>query len=231
MSIPSRSSLSGIDMVTTAHLEHPHSSPAAVMLQGITWQTYQSLVLELESQPTKRLTYDNGVLEIWIPLPPHETYKRWLGRLVEIVAEEMDLEIRSLSSATWSRKDLLKGVEADECYYIQNEAAVRGKMEIDLTVDPPPDLAIEIDISSPSLPRLPIYAALSVPEIWQFDGEQFQILQLVAGEYEAQPQSQALPIVTVEIAKNFIAQAQEIGETSWAKAVRQRVRQQLNTKH
>jgi Uma2 family endonuclease len=144
-------------MFTVTHPHPPQDNPK-VTLQGITWQTYQSLVQDLESQPAKRLTYDNGMLEIFMPLPPHETYKRLLGRLVEIVTEELDLEIRSLSASTWSRKDLLKGVEADECYYIQNEAAVRGKMEIDLSMDPPPDLAIEIDISSPSLPRLPIYA-------------------------------------------------------------------------
>ena len=204
-------------------ITHPHrpKHDSGVTLQGITWQTYQSLVQELESQPAKRLTYDNGMLEIFMPLPPHETYKRLLGRLVEIVTEEMNLEIRSLSASTWSRKDLLKGVEADECYYIQNEAAVRGKMKIDLAVDPPPDLAIEIDISSPSLPRLPIYAALGVPEVWQFDGERVRLLKLVAGEYVAQNQSQALPMVAVEVVRGFLTQAQEMGETSWAKAVRQ----------
>jgi Uma2 family endonuclease len=205
-------------MLTVAY--PPQSNPG-VTLQGITWQTYQSLLQELESQPGKRLTYDNGVLEIFMPLPPHETYKRLLGRLVEIVTEEMDLEIRSLSASTWSRKDLLKGVEADECYYIQNEAAVRGKRSIDLTIDPPPDLAIEIDISNPSVPRLPIYAALGVPEVWQFDGENLKILGLVAEEYVTQSQSQSLPIVTVEVVKGLLSWAKEMGETSWAKAVRQ----------
>jgi Uma2 family endonuclease len=211
-------------MFTVTH-PHPQDNPK-VMLQGITWQTYQSLVQDLESQPAKRLTYDNGMLEIFMPLPPHETYKRLLGRLVEIVTEELDLEIRSLSASTWSRKDLLKGVEADECYYIQNEAAVRGRMEIDLSVDPPPDLAIEIDISSPSLPRLPIYAALGVPEVWQFDGERFKILELAATEYISQRQSLALPMVTVDVVQRLLIQAQEMGETSWAKAVRQWVKEQ-----
>lgn len=212
-------------MFTVTH-PHPPQSNTKVMLQGITWQTYQSLVQDLESQPAKRLTYDNGILEIFMPLPPHETYKRLLGRLVEIVTEELDLEIRSLSASTWSRKDLLKGVEADECYYIQNEATVRGKMEIDLSVDPPPDLAIEIDISSPSLPRLPIYAALGVPEVWQFDGGNFKILGLAATEYISQRQSLALPMVTVDVVERLLIQAQEMGETSWAKAVRQWVKEQ-----
>jgi Uma2 family endonuclease len=212
-------------MFTVTHPHPPQDNPK-VTLQGITWQTYQSLVQDLESQPAKRLTYDNGMLEIFMPLPPHETYKRLLGRLVEIVTEELDLEIRSLSASTWSRKDLLKGVEADECYYIQNEAAVRGKMEIDLSMDPPPDLAIEIDISSPSLPRLPIYAALGVPEVWQFDGDSLKILGLAATEYSPQRQSLALPMVTVEVVQRFLLQAQEMGETSWAKAVRQWVKEQ-----
>jgi Uma2 family endonuclease len=212
-------------MFTVTH-PHPPQSNTKVMLQGITWQTYQSLVQDLESQPAKRLTYDNGILEIFMPLPPHETYKRLLGRLVEIVTEELDLEIRSLSASTWSRKDLLKGVEADECYYIQNEATVRGKMEIVLSVDPPPDLAIEIDISSPSLPRLPIYAALGVPEVWQFDGGNFKILGLAATEYISQRQSLALPMVTVDVVERLLIQAQEMGETSWAKAVRQWTKEQ-----
>jgi Uma2 family endonuclease len=211
-------------MFTVAHPRLQQNS--GVMLQGISWQTYQSLVQELASQPAKRLAYDNGTLEILMPLPPHETYKRWLGRLVEILTEEMDIEIRSLSASTWTRKDLQKGVEADECYYIQNEAAVRGKMEINLTVDPPPDLAIEIDVTHPSLPRLPIYAALGVPEVWQFDGEIFKFLGLAAGEYCEMRQSKALPMLTMEGVQGLLLQAQQMGETSWAKAVRQWVREQ-----
>jgi Uma2 family endonuclease len=94
-------------------------------------------------------------------------------------------------------------------------------MEIDLTINPPPDLEIEIDISNPSVPRLPIYAALGVLEVWQFDGKNFKILGLLAGEYVPQGQSQSLPIVTVEVVRGLLNQAQEMGETSWAKVVRQ----------
>jgi len=162
-----------------------------------------------------------------MPFPPHESYKRWLGRLIEIVTEELDLEIRSLSASTWSRKDLAKGVDADECYYIQNEAAIRGKMVIDLMVDPPPDLAIEVDITSLSLPRLPIYRALGVPEIWRFNGERIVFLQWVAGEYQTTDRSAALPGVTVDAVQYLIEQARERGETSWAKTVRQWAREQL----
>lgn len=195
-----------------------------VVLQGISWQTYQALIHELALQPENRLTYDNGTLEIWMPLPPHEIYKRRLGRLVEIVTLEIDIEIYSLSASTWSRADLAKGVEADECYYIQNELAVRGKLNIDLMTDPPPDLAIEIDITSLSLPRLPIYAALGVPEVWRFDGEQIVLLQLSQGDYIKIYQSVALPILSQEIIQSWLKQAQDMGETRWAKALQQWVR-------
>ncbi|NCJ06422.1 Uma2 family endonuclease [Synechococcales cyanobacterium C] len=208
-------------MVTVVSPSPQQYHGSSLVLEGITWQTYQGLVHDLNAQPGKRLTYDQGVLEISMPLPPHETYKRWLGRWVEIITEELDIEIRSLGSCTWSRQDLLKGIEADECYYIQHEAAVRGKMWIDLTVDPPPDLAIEVDITSPSLPRLPIYAALQIPEVWQFDGERMHICCLVSAAYEERPQSHVLPIATATGIEAWMAKAQVSGETSWAKQVRQ----------
>ena len=192
-----------------------------ILLQDISWETFEQLIIELESRPNDRLTYDNGQLEIWMPLIPHESYKRWLGRILELITEELDIEIRSLGSTTWRRRDLAKGIEADECYYIQNEAAIREKMDIDLTIDSPPDLAIEIDITSLSLPRLPIYSALGIPEVWRFDGELVQILVLNQTTYGEVPRSIALPTITPEVLQNFLEQAKTMGETSWAKSVRQ----------
>jgi Uma2 family endonuclease len=206
----------------------PITTSSGVLLQGISWETYQSLVLALESQPGKRLTYDNGLLEIFMPLPPHERYKRWTGRFIETLTESLDIEICSLSACTWSRKDLAKGVEADECYYIQNEAVIRGRMDIDLTIDPPPDLAIEIDITSPSIPRLPIYSALGVPEVWRFDGEKMVILFRVDGKYQEVAASIALPIVTPEILQTWLTQATTMGETTWVKALRRWIRETMS---
>ena len=212
-------------MVTA--LTPPPSSPTSIpclVLQGISWTTYQSLVRELTSQPGKRLTYDHGSLEIYMLLPPHEIYKRRLGRLVEIVTEELNIEIYSLSASTWSREDLQKGLEADECYYIQNEASVRNKLKINLPVDPPPDLAIEVDMTSLSLPRLPIYAALEVPEVWRFDGERVTLLQLNERRYVEVSNSIGLPILSQEQIQDWLTQAQSQGETSWARALRRWVK-------
>lgn len=203
--------------------------PPPLLLQGIRWQTYQQLVNDLESEPGKRLTYDQDHLEIMTPLPIHEQYKSRLGRLVEVFTEEYDIEILSLGSTTWSRPDLLKGLEADECYYLQNEPAVRGKTHWDLTLDPPPDLAIEVDITSHSLNRLAIYAALGVPEVWQYNGKNLTIYYLLDEQYHPQTQSQVLPPLTQADILHFITLSRTLGETTWIKTFRQWIRQQRQT--
>ena len=101
-------------------------SPDRVILRHISWQTYQSLIQDFEQEPAMRLTYDRGNLEIRMPLDPHETYTKLLGRFVEAATEEVGLEIRSLGSLSCNREDLAKGLEPDQCYYIQNEASFKN---------------------------------------------------------------------------------------------------------
>lgn len=200
-----------------------------VVLQGVSWGTYQGLIHDLEANPGQRLTYDQGKLEIMVPLPPHEGYKKLIGRLVEAVTEETETEIRSLGSTTWSREDLRKGLEPDQCYYIQHEQAVRGKDEIDLTLDPPPDLAIEVDSTSSSLNRMAIYSALGVPEVWRFDGETLTIYALVNGEYRTQETSTVLPLLQQQDLSRFLQVSRIMGETNWVRTFRQWVRERLQS--
>jgi len=150
-----------------------------------------------------------------------------MGRMVEVTTEETETEIRSLGSTTWSREDLGKGLEPDQCYYIQNEQAVRGKAEIDLTVDPPPDLAIEVDNTSSSLNRMAIYAALGVPEVWRFDGATLTIYSLANGDYRPQDTSMVLPLLRHDDLLRFLQTSQTMGETSWIKTFRQWVQARL----
>lgn len=215
-------------MVTALKPQPPQlGAREGVLLRNISWATFEALIDELESQPSKRLTYDAGLLEIWMPQLPHERYKKLLARLIDVVTEEREIEISSLGSCTWKRPDLAKGVEADECYYVQNEPAICGRMDLDLAIDPPPDLAIEIDITSLSLPRLPIYAALGVPEVWRFDGAQLTFLNLRGDEYAVMPSSLALPDLTSDDVTGLLNQAQDMGEISWAKLVRRWAQEKL----
>lgn len=179
-------------------------SPDRVLLNNISWQTYQSLVKDFEQQPAIRLTYDRGLLEIRMPLDPHETYKKLLGRLVEALTEELEIEIRSLGSRTCGRVDLTQGLEPDQCYYIQNEPTVWNKEQIDLSQDPPPDLAIEIDITSSSINRLNIYANLGVPEVWRYDGQSLLIYHLQDRQYQEFDRSLAFPILSVSDIERFL---------------------------
>lgn len=179
-------------------------SPDRVILRNISWQTYQFLVKDFEQQPAMRLTYDRGLLEIRMPLDPHETYRKLLGRLVEALSEELEIEIRSLGSRTCDREDLGRGLEPDQCYYIQNEQAVWDKEQIDLSKDPPPDLAIEVDITSSSINRLDIYADLGVPEVWRYDGQNLIMYHLENQQYQNCSRSIAFPLLTSSEIERFL---------------------------
>src|ERR1700722_6850872 len=146
-----------------------------VVIDGVRWQTYQALLDDLGDRHI-RLTYDRGNLEIMAPQFRHERYSGVLDQLVKALASAAKVRVVSAWSTTFQRDDLERGLEPDRCFYIRNLDAVLGKLEIDLSIDPPPDLAIEIDIMSSYLDRLGIYAALGVPEVWRFDGEHFQVL-------------------------------------------------------
>jgi len=192
----------------------PIAPQQQVLLQDISWKTYQALVYDLAERPSQRLTYDQGRLEIMTPRPEHEANKRLLGRIVESTTEELGIEIYSLGSTTWSREDLQRGLEPDECYYITAEAEMRGKTEIDLAVDPAPDLAIEIDITSSSLDRLAIYASLGIREIWRFAGNDLFIYILVDGDYQVQEQSRILPMLRRSKILEVLSRKADMGENA-----------------
>ncbi len=191
------------------------------LLTGIGWETYQALALDLAENPSKKLTYNQGILEIMTPLPEHELNKRFLGRIVETTTEFLGLEIFSLGSTTWSREDLQRGIEPDECYYITNEAIIRGKLDFDLNINPPPDLALEIDITSSSLDRLSIYASLGIGEVWRFDGEDLFIYVLQNGVYELHDRSNVLSILTKKDVLRFLQKRKQMGENALLREFRQ----------
>lgn len=201
-------------------------SPNRVLLRNISWQTYQDLLKDLEEQPGIRLTYDRGLLEIMAPSPPHENYKKVLGRFVETLTEELNIEIKSLGSLTCKREDLARGLEPDQCYYIQNEAVVRTLDEIDFNQDPPPDLVIEIDITSSSINRLSLYAALGVPEIWRYDARAITIYRLEGESYQVCDRSPRFPQITPAEVMRFLELRKTIGETSMIRSFREWVRSQ-----
>jgi len=160
------------------HHAPPPEAVQRVILHGVSWETYERLLADFQDSHAAHFAYDQGALEIMVLSLKHETFNRTLATLVEIVAEEMQGDVINAGSTTFRRADLSKGFEPDTCFYIQNVERVRGKDEIDLTVDPPPDLVIEIDITSPSLNKFPIFAAMGIPEVWRYDGKTVTIFTL-----------------------------------------------------
>jgi Uma2 family endonuclease len=196
-----------------------------LLLREVTWQEFESIMDELGEHRGTRLAYENGTLELMMPLPEHEDNKEIVGDLIKALLEELDIEFRSLGSTTF-KKPQTQGLEPDQCFYIQHEAAIRGKKRIDLAVDPPPDLAIEIDVTSRTHPS--IYAALKVPELWRFEEGKLQINVLQAGDYQEVSESLtfgSLPLQ--EVLPRYLEESKTVGRNRAIKAFRQWVREQL----
>jgi Uma2 family endonuclease len=203
-------------------------APQQFLLQGTNWQTYEKVLEAIGDRPI-RVTYDRGNLELLSPSPIHEIYKRLFGRLLDVLAEELDVYFKACGSTTFRREDLDRGLEPDECFYLACGARVRDWRTIDLTQDPPPDLAIEIDITSSSLNRMGIYAALGVPELWRFDGETLQVYQLgVDGAYSPRPHSLAFPLLPLAEVVSLLQQSvAEADDRVVLKALRTWVRERV----
>ena len=192
-----------------------------IILRGVRWETYEQLVSDFQDSHAAHFTYDRGILEIMVLSFKHETVNRTLAHLVSVIAEELQIDTINAGSTTFKRQDIAKGFEPDSCFYIQNEARISGKTEIDLDIDPPPDLVIEIDITSPSLNKFPIYAQIGVPEVWRYDGTQVTFFVLAGESYETAEGSQAFPALTSNVATELLEASAEVKSTVWIRRVRE----------
>jgi len=181
-----------------------------LLLKDITWSMFETLLTELGESRASRLSYSKATLEIMVPLPEHEIGKENIGDLVKILLEELDIEFLPLGSTTFKNQKMAQGVEPDACFYIQNEAAVRGKNRIDLETDPPPDLAIQIDLTSRT--QFNNYEALGVPELWRYNGRNLQMGVLQQGKYIQSDRSLQFPNFPItELIPLYLQQSKTAG--------------------
>ncbi len=189
-------------------------------LQGISWNLYENLLAEIGDDGKARLSYDRGDLEFMTPLFEHEKSNRSIERLIATIAETLDRDYALAGSMTIKRPDLAAGKEPDSCYYFANELAVRGKIKLDFTQDPPPDLAIEIDITSSSINQLALYAKLGVGEVWRYNGTELIFYQLQSDQHVAVDRSPTFPILSPDRVLEFLADCQIHGVNQAVKNLR-----------
>ncbi|MBF2080027.1 MAG: Uma2 family endonuclease [Synechococcales cyanobacterium T60_A2020_003] len=217
-------------MIATPHQTSPQLQRRAdrVLLHNISWEQFENLLQDLGNHRAARLAYCDGILEIMTPLPEHEYFKETIGDAIKDMAETLEQDYESYGSTTWRRQVKQAGLEPDNCFYFQNEARIRGKLDFNLDYDPPPDLALEIDITSKSLDRFPIYKRLGVPELWCYDEGQLYIFLLQEDGYIEQDRSQIFPMVDVKQLPQLIADHREQGRLALRRTIRAWVKAQVD---
>ena len=198
-----------------------------ILLYNISWQQFENLLLDLGETRGARIAYDHGIVEIMTPLPEHEFYKENISIAVQDIAEVLEKDYESLGSTTWKKEAKMAGVEPDNCFYFQNEPLIRGQLKYDLNIDPPPDLVLEIDLTSKSLNRFPIYARLGVPELWCYDQGKLNIYLLNNERYQLSKNSLVFPELAIKEIPEIIEQYRLEGRRKIRQQIREWVRKQL----
>lgn len=205
----------------------PPQSEVRAVLYGVSWHTY----VDLRENPDNdhlHMTYDRGALEIMAPSAAHGRYDSFIAMVVNAWAEELEIPICNLEDMTCKREDIEKGFEPDKCFYVRNEPSMWQKMEVDLTIDPPPDLAIEIDMTRSAIKKITsIYAAFGVPEVWRFDGSKLQAYELIEGGYRPRESSLAFPRLPLEKVEELARQVGQVRELTLIHGFREWVRERF----
>ncbi len=213
--------------MATAGLPQLARDEQRFVLHAVDWPTYRAIA-DAVAERHLRLAYDGENLEFMTVSLLHDLLSRLLGRFLVVLTEELNLLLRSAGSTTLDREDVARGIEPDECFYLDNEPRIRGRTEIDLTTDPPPDLGVEIDVSRSSLNRLAIYSELRIPEVWRYDGERLRIYgRREAGGYDDAERSRYFPKLNPADVAAFLARCNELDENSLVREFRNWVRDQI----
>jgi Uma2 family endonuclease len=194
-----------------------------LLIHDLDWSKFEAILDELGEKRASRIAYSDGILEIRMPLPKHEREKSIIGDIVKILLEELEIDCECFGSTTFKRQAMNYGIEPDECFYIQNHQTMIGKDRLDLSVDPPPDLAIEVDVTSKT--QIDAYTRLGVPELWVYEGTELKIYLLQAGHYQVSTTSPTFPdLPIVAWISEVLAHSRELGRSSALRAFRQKIR-------
>ncbi|MBD0373710.1 MAG: Uma2 family endonuclease [Pyrinomonadaceae bacterium] len=194
------------------------------VLHDVNWETYEQLLANYVDSSSPRFAYDRGVLEIMSPSSEHEELTEIITQLVYIFAEEWGFEYRNFGRTTFRRRDVESGFEPDSCFYIQSVESISGVRRIDLAIHPPPDVVIEVEMTSPALKKFPIYARMNVPEVWLYDGKEVTIRLLQEGDYVESEVSKAIPRLRSSDLSQLVEQSKTMKRSAWIRSARERAR-------
>jgi len=186
---------------------------STLTIPDVTWENYEQLLHDLGDSSSVRVSYDNGKLEIMSPLLSHEVWKDLINRVVDALALHLGVDVEICGSTTFKHEQLAGGVEPDTCFYVQNYQKIIGKGRIDLSVDPPPDIAVEIDLSHSAINKPAFYSSLRVPEFWRYDERHMRIYHLVEGKYVEVPAGSTFPILTSELLTDLLERCKTEGQS------------------
>ncbi len=207
----------------------PKPSEQRLVLEKISWQQFETILAEMGTGRTTRFTFDRGRLELMTPLEEHDRCHKLIESLILVLVDEMKLRVEGYKAPTLKRPDLGLAVEPEAGYYIQHEAAMQGRSAIDLTVDPQPDLLLDVALNQSTLDRLSLYAALGVPEVWRYVSQagadflkgSLSLYCLVDGRYVEMAQGLAFPFLPAGRILQFIDQSDVSGLMTALRSLRE----------
>lgn len=197
-----------------------NTTDQSVVLRGVRWETYERLLADHQDSSGTRLSYDSGILEIMAPSFKHENLKETIATIFQLAAWTKGVDFVAAGSTTFRRKDLRKGFEPDACFYIRDVERIRTRDEIDLSVDPPPDLVVEIVVTNRVIDKLPLFASLAIPEVWRYQANELQILVLESNAYSSRGTSSILPGVGSRALTEFVQSSRAMARPLWIQSVR-----------
>lgn len=207
----------------------PPSVEMVVEFPSIGWEDFEALVRMKGDRRHPRILYSQGDLTLVSPSQIHEQGADRLDTMVKALCSELDIPCTAMGATLFRRRDLKEGIEGDRTYYLANEPAIRGKI-VDLNVDPPPDLAIEVEYTHPAGKAVEIWRRLGVPEVWvhQAHRSALRFLQLDEhGQYSETSVSPAFPFLTADEILGWIEQPMNEPGSRWERRLRQWVRDVL----
>ncbi len=200
----------------------------AVEIQDVSWSEFEEILADLGEKRSTRIAYSDGVLSIVAPLPEHEVEKVCIGDCVKILMDELEMDYTSYGSSTFKNERILKGIEPDDCFYLKSADRMAGKLRLDLAVDPPPELAIEVDLTSKT--QLEAYKGLGVAELWRYDNGHLRIDCLVDGEYVERQDSPLFPGWPIkEVVNEYVSRARTTNQRKAKKEFRQWVAKRITS--